>query len=158
MIISLEAASAILKELKKNGKKIVFTNGCFDILHAGHTEYLRNAKQLGDYLVLGLNTDNSVKRLKGESRPINNENDRAKVIDSLKSVDFVVMFDEDTPYNLIKEILPDFLVKGGDYKPEEIVGYDTVTQNGGKVVTISFVQGKSTTDIINKISNCTDKI
>ncbi len=151
MIISQELASKIAKELKDNGKKIVFTNGCFDIIHSGHTEYLSKAKDLGDYLFLGLNSDDSVKRLKGENRPINSQIDRAKVIDTLKPVDFVIVFNEDTPYNLIKDIIPNILVKGGDYQPKDIVGYDITTNNGGEVITISFVEGKSTTNIINKI-------
>lgn len=152
MIVSAETAALISKELRENGKKIVFTNGCFDIIHSGHTQYLSKAKQMGDCLFLGLNSDASVKRLKGEDRPINNQDDRAIVLDALKAVDYVVLFEEDTPFTLIKQILPNLLVKGGDYKAEDIVGYDIVTQNGGDVVTISFVEGKSTTNIINKIN------
>ncbi len=152
MIITKELAGKIATELKEKGKKIVFTNGCFDIIHAGHVEYLGKAKQLGDYLFLGLNSDASVRRLKGEGRPINNEDDRATVIDALKPIDYVVLFEEDTPFNLVKEIVPHILVKGGDYKAEDIVGYDIVTKNGGEVITVSFVDGKSTTNIINKIN------
>lgn len=151
MIISQELATIIAKELKNNGKKIVFTNGCFDIIHSGHIQYLKAAKRLGDYLFLGLNSDASVKRLKGENRPINNQEDRAIVIDSIKPIDFVVIFEEDTPFNLINKIIPNVLVKGGDYVPEDIVGYDIVTKNKGDVVTINYVEGKSTTNIINKI-------
>lgn len=153
MIVSAETAGRISKELRENGKTVVFTNGCFDIIHSGHTQYLAKARQMGDCLFLGLNSDASVKRLKGEERPINNQDDRAIVLDALKAVDYVVLFEEDTPFNLIKQILPNLLVKGGDYKAEDIVGYDIVTQHGGDVVTISFVEGKSTTNIINKINN-----
>ena len=133
------------------GKKIVFTNGCFDILHLGHIDYLSKAKDLGDLLVIGLNTDASVSRLKGENRPIQDEVSRAMVLASLGFVDAVVFFGEDTPYNLIKTTQPDILVKGADYKPEDIVGYDIVTKKGGKVVTISFLPGYSTSAIESKI-------
>ncbi len=153
MILSIDLAKQLAKELKAQGKKIVFTNGCFDILHCGHTTYLSESKKLGDVLVLGLNSDESVRRLKGESRPINNQLDRAAVLDSLKSIDYVVIFEEDTPYNLINAIIPDVLVKGGDYNKENIVGADIVENNGGSVVTINFVEGKSTTNIINKMKN-----
>ncbi len=153
MIVNQELASIIAKELKLKGKRIVFTNGCFDILHCGHTTYLNKAKQLGDVLFLGLNSDDSVRKLKGENRPINNEGDRAEVMDSLKSIDFVVIFDEETPLDLITMIIPDVLVKGGDYTKDNIVGADLVELNGGDVVTIAFVDGKSTTNIINKMKN-----
>ncbi|HNW54500.1 MAG TPA: D-glycero-beta-D-manno-heptose 1-phosphate adenylyltransferase [Bacteroidales bacterium] len=133
------------------GKKIVFTNGCFDILHLGHIDYLSKAKDLGDLLVIGLNTDASVGRLKGENRPIQDEVSRAMVLASLGFVDAVVFFGEDTPYNLIKTTQPDILVKGADYKPEDIVGYDIVTKKGGEVVTISFLPGYSTSAIESKI-------
>jgi rfaE bifunctional protein nucleotidyltransferase chain/domain len=151
MITDITKISEICGKLRSEGKRIVFTNGCFDIIHPGHAIYLTEAKRLGDVLVLGLNTDSSVKRLKGESRPINNESDRAIVADALKPVDYVVLFEEDTPYNLIKAVMPHVLVKGGDYKAEDIVGYDIVTGNGGIVTTINFVEGKSTTAIINKL-------
>ena len=132
-------------------KKVVFTNGCFDILHKGHVSYLNEAKSLGDILVIGLNSDQSVKRLKGESRPINDENDRKFLLENLKAVDFVFIFEEDTPYNLIKEVKPNVLVKGGDWKPEEIVGSDIVQSLGREVRSLSFIQGHSTTNTINKI-------
>jgi D-beta-D-heptose 7-phosphate kinase/D-beta-D-heptose 1-phosphate adenosyltransferase len=151
MIIDRKDITSALSELKNLGKKIVFTNGCFDIIHVGHVQYLTEAKALGDVLVIGLNTDSSVKVLKGPSRPINNEHDRAIVLDSLKPVDYVTFFDEETPYNLINQILPDILVKGGDYSLENIVGADIVLQNGGKVEIIKFVEGKSTTLIIEKM-------
>ena len=137
--------------LAGTNKKIVFTNGCFDILHVGHVQYLREAAQLGDILVIGLNSDASIKRIKGEDRPINKEQDRAEILAALEFVDYVVLFEEDTPINLIKAIKPNVLVKGGDYKKENIVGWDFVEQNGGEVKTISFVEGKSTTNIINLI-------
>jgi len=133
------------------GKKIVFTNGCFDILHLGHIDYLSKAKDLGDLLIIGLNTDLSVSRIKGENRPIQDEISRAIVLASLGVVDVVVFFGEDTPYNLIKTTQPDILVKGADYKPEDIVGYDIVKSKGGQVVTIEFLEGYSTSAIEKKI-------
>jgi D-beta-D-heptose 7-phosphate kinase/D-beta-D-heptose 1-phosphate adenosyltransferase len=141
-IVTLER----LHEVLQKSKRVVFTNGCFDILHAGHVKYLKEAKSFGDILIVGLNSDTSVKRLKGEGRPINCQSDRAEVLAALESVDFVVIFDEDTPYNLIKEIKPDILVKGGDYRGKEVVGSDIAKET--KLV--DFVDGKSTTNIINK--------
>jgi len=132
--------------------KVVFTNGCFDILHRGHVEYLAKAADLGDILVVGLNTDASVRRLKGEGRPVNNQEARALVLASLSFVDAVVLFDDDTPYNLIKTLRPDVLVKGADYQPEEIVGYDIVTSYGGTVTTIPLVEGYSTTSFIERLN------
>jgi len=129
-------------------RKIVFTNGCFDVLHRGHVEYLAQARDKGDVLFVGLNTDASVRRLKGAGRPINPQQARAMVLASLFFVDAVVLFDEDTPYKLIKTIQPDVLVKGADYKPEDIVGYDIVTAKGGTVETIDLVEGFSTTKIV----------
>lgn len=131
--------------------KIVFTNGCFDLLHLGHIDYLAKASDLGDILVIGLNSDASTRRLKGPTRPINNEHARAMVLASLSFADTIVLFDEDTPYNIIKIIQPDILVKGADYKPEDIVGYDIVTAKGGKVVTIDYLPGYSTSLIEKKI-------
>ncbi|MBS1647744.1 MAG: D-glycero-beta-D-manno-heptose 1-phosphate adenylyltransferase [Bacteroidetes bacterium] len=133
------------------GKKIVFTNGCFDILHQGHVDYLCKARDMGDLLIVGLNTDASVKKQnKAPNRPINEENTRAFIIASLGFVDAVVLFDEDTPYQLIKTIEPDVLVKGADYKAEEIVGYDIVKARGGTVATIALTEGFSTTLLIEK--------
>lgn len=132
-------------------RKLVFTNGCFDILHRGHIEYLYQARNLGDALMVGVNTDNSVKRLKGEMRPINGEYDRMMLLASLYFVDYVVLFDEDTPLQLIKSVRPDILVKGGDYTRDTIVGADFVESTGGEVVVISFVDGYSTTKVINKM-------
>lgn len=147
---TLDELKSILYELKKD-KKIVFTNGCFDVLHAGHVKYLQEARNLGDVLVIGLNSDDSVKRLKGESRPVNSQTDRAMVLSALESVSYITIFTEDTPYELIKELKPDVLVKGGDWKPEDIVGSDIVLQNNGEVRSLSFVEGKSSTEIINKL-------
>lgn len=136
---------------KELGKKIVFTNGCFDILHVGHITYLRDAKRLGDILVIGVNSDDSVKRLKGESRPINSCEDRMILLSSLDFVDYVIEFDEDTPSDLIEKITPDVLVKGGDYKPEEVAGAEYVVANGGMVKILDYVEGKSTTSVIEKM-------
>lgn len=153
MILDRNTLAIVCKELRKTGKTIVFTNGCFDIIHPGHALYLADAKKLGDYLVVGINTDASVKRLKGPSRPINSESDRACVLGYLKPVDFVCYFEEDTPLELIKFVKPDVLVKGGDYSIDTIVGADFVFERGGKVLTIPLVQGKSTTNIINKMND-----
>ncbi len=133
-------------------QKIVFTNGCFDIIHRGHVEYLAKAASLGNQLIIGINTDASVKRLKGAARPVQDENTRALVLAAFSFVSKIVLFDEDTPYELIKLVQPDILVKGGDYKPEEIVGYDLVTKKGGEVVTIELVEGHSTSSIIQRMS------
>ncbi len=132
-------------------QSLVFTNGCFDILHLGHTQYLSQAKNYGDKLILGLNSDKSGACKKGPGRPLNNENARAFVLASLHVVDAVVLFDEETPYNLIKLVQPDVLVKGADYEIEKIVGYDIVIQRGGKVITIDLTQGYSTTALLNRI-------
>ena len=150
-LLSHKNLEAKLQAWRSAQKTIVFTNGCFDILHRGHVEYLAQAADLGDVLVIGLNTDASVKRLKGESRPVNDEQSRALLLSALQFVDAVVLFGEDTPYELIKQVQPDVLVKGDDYKPEEIVGYDVVTAKGGKVLTINLVDGFSTTNIIRRM-------
>jgi D-glycero-beta-D-manno-heptose 1-phosphate adenylyltransferase len=151
-IITVEKLTVLLFKLKSEGKKIVFTNGCFDILHPGHVDYLCQARDLGDFLVLGLNTDSSVKKLnKAPNRPINNEFSRAAVLAGLACIDAIVFFEEETPYELITRVKPDVLVKGNDYAVEKIVGFDVVTANGGKVITIPFLQGYSTTGLINKI-------
>ena len=150
-ILGLNDIKTELSEYRNSPKRIVFTNGCFDIIHVGHISYLSEAKSLGDVLIVGLNGDESVKRLKGEGRPIVRGKDRACVLANLKPVDYVVIFDEDTPYELIKEIKPDVLVKGGDYEGKTVVGTDIVEDSGGKVVLINFVEGKSTTNIIKAI-------
>lgn len=136
---------------KKNNLKVVFTNGCFDLLHRGHVDYLAKAADLGDKLIVALNTDASVKKLKGANRPIQDEQSRLHIMASLGFVDAVVLFDEPTPYELIKLIIPDVLVKGSDYKPTDIVGYDIVTQNGGMVKTIDYIPGYSTSLIEKRI-------
>lgn len=135
----------------EEGKKVVFTNGCYDILHRGHVELFRKAKALGDVLIVGINSDSSVKKLKGNERPVVNEDDRAYVIASLECVDAVCLFEEETPAELIMEVKPDILVKGGDYAIDEIVGRETVWENGGEVLTIPLIEGRSTSDIIKKI-------
>lgn len=137
---------------RKNNKKIVFTNGCFDIIHSGHIQYLHEAKKLGNKLIIGLNSDNSVRRLKGESRPVNAQESRAEVLAFMGDVDMVVIFDQDTPIDLIKSVLPDVLVKGGDWKTDQIVGSDIVLNNNGTVKSLSFIEGFSTTSIIDKIA------
>lgn len=154
MIAERKDMAEICRRLRAEHRKIVFTNGCFDIIHTGHVTYLEKARALGDLLIIGLNTDASVKRLKGPNRPINSQEDRAIVLNALKSVDYVTFFDEDTPLELIGELMPDVLVKGGDYKIEDIVGADLVMNNGGRVQTIPFVEGKSTTSIITKMQAC----
>jgi D-beta-D-heptose 7-phosphate kinase/D-beta-D-heptose 1-phosphate adenosyltransferase len=152
-IKSFEEIATVVQRLKNQKKKIVFTNGCFDILHRGHVAYLDIAKSFGDVLILGLNADSSVKRLKGESRPINTQEDRAFILAALESVDYVVIFDEDTPYNLISLIEPDILVKGGDYRGKEVVGSDIARE----VKLVDFVDGKSTTKTIAKIQSSNDR-
>jgi len=146
-IIPFEEIEKLTDNLKKEHKKIVFTNGCFDILHIGHVKYLQKAKTLGDILIVGVNSNESVSRLKGPKRPVNDEYDRAYLLASLEVVDYVVIFGEDTPYELIKKIKPDILVKGKDYEGKEVVGSDIAKE----VKLIEFVNGKSTTNIINKI-------
>jgi len=148
-IVSIKHLKRILKARPKS--KVVFTNGCFDILHFGHIKYLRDAKSKGDILVIGLNSDRSVRRLKGKNRPINPQNDRASVLAALESVDYVVVFGDDTPYRLIQSLKPDILAKGGDWPREKIVGGDIVLASGGKVLNLPYVKNRSTTNIIRKI-------
>jgi D-beta-D-heptose 7-phosphate kinase/D-beta-D-heptose 1-phosphate adenosyltransferase len=142
----------IISGLKKSGKKIVFTNGCFDLLHLGHVKYLQDARAKGDILVVGVNSDASVKKIKGEKRPIINQLDRIRVIAALESVDFAVLFKEETPIKVIKAIRPDILVKGADWSKNEIVGADFVQSYAGKVLRIKLIKGRSTTDLIKKIA------
>ncbi len=139
------------KEIEAEKKKVVFTNGCFDILHAGHVDYLNKSKRLGDILIVGINSDSSVKNIKGEKRPVIKEDERAELVANLKAVDFVTFFDENTPKELIDELVPDVLVKGADWKIENIVGSDVVIKNGGEVKTIEFVSQQSTSKIIETI-------
>ncbi len=143
--------AARVAQLRYAGKTIVFTNGCFDILHPGHIYTLTQAKALGDVLIVGLNSDASVKRLKGERRPILSQDERAVMLAALEAVDYVTTFEEDTPYTLIQQLQPDVLVKGGDWAPQTVVGQDIVEVNGGKVMFIPYQEGLSTTEIIEKI-------
>ncbi len=152
-LLSLDEFLEIRKKIKEENKILVFTNGVFDIIHRGHVDYLNRAKALGDYLVVALNSDLSVKRLKGEERPINKLEDRAFVLANLKAVDFVISFEEDTPFEVIAAIIPDVLVKGGDWKIDQIVGRDIVEANGGKVYSLPYVENYSTTKIISKMKN-----
>ena len=152
-VITLAELVKIREKLKREGGKVVFTNGCFDIVHRGHVEYLTKAKALGDVLFVGINTDASVRRLKGATRPIVCQNDRAFVLAALRMVDYVCLFDEDTPYELIKAVVPDVLVKGSDWAIDSIVGKDIVEAAGGTVQAIDFVPNHSTTDIIKKIED-----
>jgi len=150
-IYTREEILEIRKQLKAEKKKVVFTNGCFDVLHAGHVDYLNKAKAAGDVLILALNSDASVKRIKGEKRPIVSEEERAFILSNLKAVDYVTMFNEDTPQEIISELIPDILIKGADWSLDKIVGRDIVEANGGEVKTISFVTDQSTTNIIQTI-------
>lgn len=148
---SISESKSIREKLKAEGKKVVFTNGVFDLIHSGHVDYLVKAKQLGDVLFVGLNSDESVKRIKGDKRPILKQDERAFILSNLKPVDYVIFFDDDTPANLISELIPDILVKGADWDVDKIVGKDVVEQNGGKVMNIEFVNDQSTSKIIDLI-------
>jgi D-glycero-beta-D-manno-heptose 1-phosphate adenylyltransferase len=148
---SRKSLSRLLAYWSFTDRKIVFTNGCFDILHLGHIDYLSKSADFGDILVVGLNTDSSVKKIKGNDRPINDQYARASILASLKFIATVVLFDEETPYELIKFVSPAFLIKGSDYEPEEISGYDILKAKGGEIITIDLLEGYSTTSIINKI-------
>ncbi len=148
---SLSEIKAIRLKLKASNKKVVFTNGVFDLIHAGHVDYLSKAKKLGDILIVGLNSDDSVRRIKGEKRPILKQEERAFILSNLKPVDYVVLFDEETPEKLISEIIPDILVKGADWAVEKIAGKDVVEKNGGKVMNIEFVNDQSTSKMIDLI-------
>jgi rfaE bifunctional protein nucleotidyltransferase chain/domain len=152
-IKTLEEMKKIRQQLKDQNKKVIFTNGCFDLIHAGHVDYLSKAKAFGDVMVVGLNSDASVMRIKGSKRPILKETERSFIISNLKPVDYVVLFDEDTPKLLIEELLPDVLVKGADWEIENIVGKDVVLANGGEVKTIEFVNDQSTSKIIKIIAD-----
>ncbi len=152
-IFTKESFKKNFKTLKLQNQKIVFSNGCFDLIHRGHIDYLARAKNLGDILIIGLNTDISVRNLKGEKRPIQDEYSRAFHLSSFCFVDYVIFFSEETPYNLIKIIKPNILVKGSDYKKEDIVGYDIVNKNGGEIITLDFIDGFSTSKIIEKIKS-----
>ncbi len=151
-ILSRENAVKLVEKLKKDGKKVVFTNGCFDILHIGHLRYLNEAKKCGDFLIVGVNSDSSVRRLKGSTRPINPEEDRAELLCGLKAVDYTVIFEEDTPVEIIRELKPSVHVKGGDYKKEELPETKVVESYGGKVKILSLIDGKSTSNVVKIIS------
>jgi len=150
-IFSLSDLKIQSDQWKQDGDKIVFTNGCFDLIHRGHVEVLANTADLGDRLIIGLNSDSSIQKLKGENRPIIDENSRAILLASLQFIDAIVLFSEDTPKQLIETILPNVLTKGGDYKVEEIAGHEVVLQNGGEVILVPFIDGFSTTNIVDKI-------
>ncbi len=151
MLKSLEEILSLMQEYRSSNKKVVFTNGCFDIIHAGHIDYLNKAKNLGDILIVGVNSDISVKKIKDEKRPIIPEAERVIIVSNLKPVDYVVLFDEETPENLIKKIIPDVLVKGADWDIDKIAGKDIVLENGGEVKSIEFVVQQSTSKIIDSI-------
>jgi len=151
-IKTLPALKKILSGAKRRNKKVVFTNGCFDLLHRGHVEYLKKAASLGDILVLGLNSDSSVRGLKGEGRPVTSQGDRANVLASLEFVDYVIIFKEGTPLNLIKELKPDILVKGADWDKNKIIGKTQVESYGGRVEVVHYLKGYSTTDLLKKIA------
>ncbi|MBL7875922.1 MAG: D-glycero-beta-D-manno-heptose 1-phosphate adenylyltransferase, partial [Cyclobacteriaceae bacterium] len=150
-IVDVAAAKKLVKIWQQGGKQVVFTNGCFDLIHLGHVDYLEKARLLGDKLVLGLNTDDSVSRFKGPDRPLQDQNSRARVLAAMQFIDLVVLFNEDTPLELISSLLPNILVKGSDYLTENIVGAEVVKKAGGVVKTIDFVPGYSTTRIVEKI-------
>lgn len=151
-IVNWQQAAEKVEALQKEGKKVVFTNGCFDLVHLGHVDYLEKARNLGDFLVVGINTDKSVSDLKGPLRPVSNEKSRARVLAAMGFIDLVVMFGEPTPKELIEEIKPDILTKGNDYTIENIVGADFVMGRGGKVETLPLVEGYSTTNLVNRMS------
>jgi len=150
---SLQQAQSTVKQWKSDGKRIVFSNGCFDLLHPGHIDYLDRAASLGDKLIIGLNDDASIRRLKGNGRPINPLQDRAIMLAALRAVALVVPFSEDTPLHLIAALLPDILVKGGDYQPDDIIGAAEVRQNGGEVIVMPFIDGYSSSGLIQRIQS-----
>ncbi|NWF89288.1 MAG: D-glycero-beta-D-manno-heptose 1-phosphate adenylyltransferase [Ignavibacteriaceae bacterium] len=150
---SQEEIKSLRNLFKQQNKKVVFTNGVFDLIHAGHVDYLTKAKALGDILIVGMNTDDSVKRIKGDKRPILKQNERAFIISNIKAVDYVVLFDEDTPGRIIDELIPDILVKGADWSIDKIVGRETVEKHGGEVIAIEFVNDQSTSKIIDSIKS-----
>ena len=151
VILDREELLRVRAELRAAGRSLVFTNGCFDILHVGHVRYLAGARRLGDALLVAVNSDRSVRALKGEGRPVTGEAERAEMLAALASVDFVTVFDEESPRGLISEVLPDVLVKGGDYAPSEIHGREEVEAAGGRVLALPFVEGASTTGIIERV-------
>ena len=152
-VVARTEIEALVKKLKNEGKTVVTTNGCFDILHVGHVRYLQKTKTFADYSIVLLNSDKSVRSIKGPTRPVNNENDRAEILCALSCVDYVVLFDEDSPESLIAQIKPDVHTKGADYTVETLPEAKTIIENGGRIEFISFVEGKSTTSIIEKMRN-----
>ena len=150
-IISITSLKRKIRRLKQNGKRIVFTNGCFDILHYGHVKYLQDARRKGDCLVVAVNSDSSIKKIKAKNRPVIAQNDRLKTVAALASVDFVVLFKDDNPLRLIKALKPDILIKGADWSKQKIIGADFVASYGGKVLTVNLVKGRSTSALIEKI-------
>ncbi len=150
-IAGLKSLKKIVKRLRSKGRKIIFTNGCFDLLHAGHIKYLSAAKKMGDVLILGLNSDSSVRKIKGPKRPLVCQKDRLTVMAGIESIDYVILFNQSTPLELIKALKPDILVKGSDWKTGSIVGADFVKKHGGRVATVTLAKGRSTTNLINKI-------
>jgi D-beta-D-heptose 7-phosphate kinase/D-beta-D-heptose 1-phosphate adenosyltransferase len=150
---SLEEIKAIVVGARNNRKRVVFTNGCFDLLHRGHVHILREARACGDVLVVGINSDKSVKQIKGPARPVLPESDRCELLGAMEMVDFVILFNEPDPYDLIAAIQPDVLVKGGDWNSEKIIGADLVEEGGGRVVVVPYIKGFSTTEIIERIRN-----
>jgi len=152
-IMSIDALIKERQHLREEGKRLVFTNGCFDLLHPGHVRYLSRARSLGDALIVALNSDRSVRSIKGPGRPILNQHERAEVIAALEAVDYVTIFDDETPRDLIAAVLPDVLVKGGDWAVDEIVGREEVEAAGGRVLSLPYIEGSSTTDIIERIKN-----
>lgn len=154
IVKTIEELNDCVEFFKDHYYKMGFTNGCFDIIHPGHIQYLREAKGLCDFLIIGLNSDVSVKSIRGESRPINRQEDRAIILDAFEMVDCVIIFDEDTPYKLIELIKPDILIKGGDWEIKNIIGSDIVLKNGGEVFSLKYKDGYSTTNIIDKIGEC----
>src|SRR5438309_4127014 len=151
-IVTREALTKERERLHREGKRLVFTNGCFDLLHPGHVRYLSEARSLGDGLVVALNSDRSVRALKGEGRPILDEQERSEVIAALEAVDYVIVFDEETPLELIAELLPDVLVKGGDWPIDQIIGREKVEAAGGRVISLPYIEGSSTSDIIERVA------
>jgi len=157
-ILTVKELQSVLAILRATGKKVVFTNGCFDLMHTGHTRYLAKAKSLGDLLIVAVNSDASVRGIKGDKRPINTEADRMEILAALDSVDYVVLFHEPDPGRVIAELQPDVLVKGGDWPIEKIIGRDTVEARGGKVISVGYIEGASTTGIIEKILKVYSKL
>ncbi|HPI04055.1 MAG TPA: D-glycero-beta-D-manno-heptose 1-phosphate adenylyltransferase [Candidatus Goldiibacteriota bacterium] len=151
VIMNREKLKKAVNSLKKAGKKVVFTNGCYDLLHVGHIRLLQSARKKGDKLIVAINSDASVRRIKGDKRPLVNQKERAETLAALECIDIVTVFNEDDPFNIIKDIMPDILVKGGDWPLDKIIGSDIVIKNGGKVMNIKYQAGKSTTNLVGRV-------